>query len=205
MTSSFNSSVGGRDVIFPLNGPFNDDYDECIDEECKEECQDNPIEPSVDLIIYMSIRCAVTVFTVVLIVLVFVNIARGIRVKSWRLYLLTAITLFAWIGMSLYQDHFDNYYVNWLACEPQPRSIYECVRNLTHGLTLFLIVLVLGHMSDFQHHGSWLGLVFAVVLVPLLYSVGLIVVDLRLDPELRRQWETGVAITAVRVALYNVV
>ena len=119
--TSFNSSSGGRDVIFPLNGPLNDDYDECIDEECKEECQDNPIEPSVDLIIYMSIRCAVTVFTVVLIVLVFVNIARGIRVKSWRLYLLTAITLFAWIGMSLYQDHFDNYYVNWLACEPQPR------------------------------------------------------------------------------------
>ena len=59
------------------------------------------------------------------------------------------------------------------------RSNYECVRYLVHGLALFLVVLVLGHMSDFQHHGSWLALIFAVVLVPLFYSIGHIVVDLR--------------------------
>ena len=53
------------------------------------------------------------------------------------------------------------------------------MRYLVHGLALFLVVLVLGHMSDFQHHGSWLALIFAVVLVPLFYSIGHIVVDLR--------------------------
>ena len=42
----------------------------------------------------MSVRCAAAVVTVILIVLVFVSVGRGVRVKSWRLYLLTALTFF---------------------------------------------------------------------------------------------------------------
>ena len=121
--ASFNSSGLGRDndVIFPLGPSL--DYEECTDEECdRQACQEQDLPPpTVDEIILMSIRCAATVVTVALIVLVFVNVTRGIRVKSWRLYLLTALTLFAWLSMSLYQDHFDKYYVNFLACDPQTR------------------------------------------------------------------------------------
>ena len=69
----------------------------------------------------MSVRCAAAVVTVVLIVLVFVSVGRGVRVKSWRLYLLTALTFFAWLSMSLYQDHFDKFYVHYLECNPQSR------------------------------------------------------------------------------------
>jgi len=179
--------------------------EECTDEECFNDCTGE--EARFDDIIFMSVRCAAAVVTVVLIVLVFVSVGRGVRVKSWRLYLLTALTFFAWLSMSLYQDHFDKFYVHYLECNPQSRSNYECVRYLVHGLALFLVVLVLGHMSDFQHHGSWLALIFAVVLVPLFYSIGHIVVDLRLEEKIRVENGKAVntGITAVRVALYNVV
>lgn len=155
-------------------------------------------------IILMSLRCAITLICAVLIVLIFVSVARGLRVKSWRLYLLTGMTLFAWLGMSLYQDHIDTYYTHFVYREAQTESIYRCVRNLVHGLTLYLIVLLLSHMSDFQHHGSWLGLVFSVILVPLVYSVALLIVDLRLDNQIRRDWRTEVGISSVRVAFFNV-
>lgn len=85
---------------------------------------------------------------------------------------------------------------------PQRNSIYWCFRNLVHGLTLYLvsrnldfsirihcdqfwksniisishlflqIILLLCHLSDFQHRGWWLLIIFAVILVPLAYSVG---------------------------------
>ena len=63
-------------------------------------------------IILMAIRCAVVVICMVGIVLIFVNLCRGLHIKSWRLYCLTSLTIFAWIGLTLYQDHFDRYYVH---------------------------------------------------------------------------------------------
>ena len=156
-------------------------------------------------IVFMSLRCAITLVCAVLIVLTFVSLGRGVRVKSWRLYLLTAITLFAWLGLSLYQDHFDVHYVHYLLTDAQAESIYWCVRNLVNGLTLYLVVLLLSHMSDFQHHGlGWLGLVFAVVLVPIVYSVALLIVSLRVSHDVLRDWNMRVGIAAVRVAFYNV-
>ena len=83
-------------------------------------------------------------------------------------------------------------------------SISRSFRNLVHGLTLYLTVLLLAHLSDFQHRGAWLGLVASVVLFPLAYSVALLIVDLRVQPESRGAWQVNVAIETVRVALYNV-
>ena len=117
--ATFNSSTSGERPPLAIDVPI-DEY-ECTDEECFDECHFIAEEPTTEDIILMSVRCAVTVVTIVLIVLVFVNVARGIKVKSWRLYLLTSLTLFAWLGMSLYQDHFDRYYVNFLVCEVQTR------------------------------------------------------------------------------------
>ena len=147
----------------------------------------------------MTLLCAV------FIVLVFISVGRGIRVKSWRLYILTALVMFAWLALSLYKDHIDQHYVQEFLRNSQKRTVYDCVRNLVHGLTLYLIILVLSHMSDFQHHGSWLGLVFTVILVPLVYSISVLVVDMRLHVEDREHHIARTAILGVRTFLYNLV
>ena len=97
------------------------DFEECTDEECFKECRDQEDSASTLNVILMSVRCAVTVFTIAFIVLAFVSVIRGLRVKSWRLYLLTALTIFAWVAMSLYKEHIDVYYVRWLECDVQSR------------------------------------------------------------------------------------
>ena len=55
---------------------------------------------------------------------VIVNIIRGSRLKNWRLYLVVALVLFCWLGLSLYQDHIDEYFVHAIYRFPQRRSIY---------------------------------------------------------------------------------
>ena len=74
---------------------------------------------------------------------------------------------------------------------------------MLHGLTLYLIILLLAHLSDFQHRGLWLWLVLSVVLVPLIYSVTLLIIDLRVHPDSRVSWEWNVGIATARVFLYN--
>ena len=41
-----------------------------------------------------------------------------------------------------------------------------------HGVTLYLVVLLLSRLSDFRHRGWGFFIGFGVVLVPLVYSVG---------------------------------
>ncbi len=60
--------------------------------------------------------------------------------------------------------------------------LLRCFRNLLHGLSLYLCLLLLSHLSDFQHRGVWLWLVGAVVFVPLLVTIAILVIDLRLPP-----------------------
>ena len=107
--------------------------------------------------IFMAIRCHTVFWCIIGLFLLLVNIIRGNRLKSWRLYFLVSMTVFVWIGMTLYQDYFDDYYVQEVTRYPNPRSLYWCFRNLAHGLTLYLIILVLAHLSDLQHRSNWLG------------------------------------------------
>ena len=62
-------------------------------------------------IITMVCRCSVILLFIISYVFVFINVARGHRLKNWRLYILVALVLFCWLAMSLYQDHIDLYFV----------------------------------------------------------------------------------------------
>ena len=75
---------------------------------------------TVDLITFGS-RCAVLFLFVVSLVLVFVNVARGTRLKNWRLYCVVALVIFTWLALSLYQDHIDEYIVHQIYRFPQRR------------------------------------------------------------------------------------
>ena len=194
----------GLDDVFP-NDPRSplvpllpeDDYDY---EEMYPKIQ---YELSTQDIVLFAVRC-LTVFLCILgLVLFLVNIGRGNRLKSWRLYFLVALTVFSWVGMTLYQDHIDQYFVQEVTRYPQPRSIYWCFRNLVHGLTLYLIILLLAHLSDMQHRSHWLGLIATVVLVPLVYSIGILIADLRIEPKVRYTWYVVIAIDSIRIFLYN--
>lgn len=151
----------------------------------------------------LTTRCVVVFVCLVGVLAILIGVARGSRIKSWRLYILTALTIFAWLAMTLYQDHIDEYFVQEVNRFPQRRSIYWCFRNLVHGLSLFLVVLLLGHLSDFHHRGSWLFLIATVVVVPLVYSITLLIIDLRLQPEIRLTWEFNIGVATFRVFLYN--
>merc|ERR1712203_244063 len=50
---------------------------------------------------------------------------------------------------------------------------------------------------------SWLLLIGTVIFIPLLYSVGLLIADLRLHPDIRLKWYTNLAIDSVRVFMYK--
>lgn len=180
----------------PQDNAF-EDYEELYPKEEHELVQEE--------IIFMSLRCLTVFLCIVGLVLLLINIGRGNRLKSWRLYFLVALTVFSWIGMTLYQDHFDYYFVQEVTRYPNPRSIYWCFRNLLHGLTLYLIILVLAHLSDMQHRSNWLGLIAIVIFVPIIYSVGVLVADLRLGPKERNHKHANTVIESVRVLLYNII
>jgi len=184
------------DPRLPLDENFND-YEELYPKE-------KP-ELTTEGIIYMAVRCQTVFWCIVGIILLLVNIIRGNRLKSWRLYFLVSMTVFSWIGMTLYQDLFDYYFVQEVTHYPNPRSYYWCFRNLVHGLTLYLIILVLAHLSDLQHKSNWLVLIAIVILIPIVCSVGILICDLKLLPKVRYEWTTNLAIDTIRVFLYNFV
>jgi len=156
--------------------------------------------------ILLGARCCVVVVFLAAFVAFLVLVLRGRRLKNWRLYALCGLIYFAWLALSLYHDYIDAFFVHAIYRYPQPRSIYWCFRNLVHGLTIYMVILFLSHLSDFQHRGGrWLCLVFTAILVPLLYSVALLVVDLHVHPDDRLSWEWNVGIRTVRCFLYNVV
>ena len=81
--------------------------------------------------------------------------------------------------MTLYQDKIDEFCLFKIEeLDPLLKSIYWCVRNFLHGLSLFLILILLAHLSDIENRGKWVGLILSCILIPLAYSVGLLVFDL---------------------------
>jgi len=79
--------------------------------------------------------------------------------------------------MSLYQDRVDEFTFGALL-PPQARSLFWCFRNLLEGFTLYVILLLLAHLSDFQHAGgAWLCLVAGVVFAPLGVAIAVLIVD----------------------------
>ena len=160
------------------------------------------LEP-LEIILFIC-RCAIVLIFIITYILVFVNVARGTRLKNWRLYCLTALILFCWLALSLYQDHIDEHFVHAIYRVPQSRSIYWCFRNLIHGVTLYLVILLLSHLSDFQRRGVWLWLVASIVIVPLSYTIALLIVDFRVPPEDRKSWQWNLGIETFRVFLFNV-
>ena len=103
---------------------------------------------------------------------------------------------------------------------PSRYIIYYCIQNLAQGLSLYTTVLLLSHLSDFQHRGSWLWLIAMVILVPLVFSVVHLVAQLFLPhrdckildengnevtPEYTREgFLVTTAAETIKVAFYNV-
>ena len=50
----------------------------------------------------------------------------------------------------IFQDYIDQFFVWAVYYYPQPRSIFWCFRNLVHGLAIYMLILFLSHLSDFQ-------------------------------------------------------
>ena len=78
-----------------------------------EECEfgDNDIA-------FFIVRCLTLFFCLIGMILVLVNIIRGNRLKSWRLYFTTALSVFAWVALTLYQDKVDEFCVQELLRSP---------------------------------------------------------------------------------------
>ena len=57
--------------------------------------------------IVFGVRILTLLLCLVSLILILVNIARGYRLKSWRLYSAAGLTTLAWIIMTLYHDCFN--------------------------------------------------------------------------------------------------
>ena len=156
-------------------------------------------------ILLMSARCVTFFLCFVELISIVVFIAKGQRFKGWPLYLFVTVIVFLWIGMTLFQDYIDHFFVQEIARSRQAVYIYWCVRNVIHGLALYLILLVLAHMSEMHIRGHWAILVILTIFIPILYSSGVILTDIFLDPCKRNYWEVNLTIDSVNVFLYNVV
>lgn len=149
------------------------------EEACNNQCvkfYNELNELDVQEVVLMSLRCFTCFLCLVGLMTVLIHIFRGNRLKSWPLYLVVVITIFVWIGLSLYQQYIEKHFV----CQPQNRLYYNdnivyynLIQNLLHGFSLFLVVLLLAHLSDRQHRSHWMGLIAIVILVPLIYSIGI--------------------------------
>jgi len=197
VTPRTSSSSPGFD---PRNPTLSDkyDYEEFYPDDEKYELSGK------DYIVF-GVRILTLLLCLVSLILILVNIARGYRLKSWRLYSAAGMTTLAWIIMTFYHDCIDGFFLRFFIKDPQSLSIFWCFSNLLHGLSLYLIILLLAHLSDMQHRSHWLLLIATVLLIPLVYSVGILVTDLRVDPSIRFSWQCTVAIDSVRVFLYNII
>ncbi|CAB4061084.1 SLC6A7 [Lepeophtheirus salmonis] len=157
-----------------------------------------------DLILF-SIRIAVCL---IFLVCTFYVLISGLflhkYIKNWKLCLVTCGALSAWLGLSVYSDHIDEYWAGGFVIHYQTRnSIFQWFLNLFHGLTLFLTLLLLGHLADFQKRGCWLFLVALTIIVPIIYSVVIILVDLYAKKRFAgRKWSAFVVL--FRTGIYNV-
>ena len=80
---------------------------------------------------------------------------RGLRNNfKHKIRTLVAMSVFAWVAMTLYEDKVDNLCVQELLRSPGTQPIYRCFRTFLHGFCLYLILLLLAHLSDMQHRSS---------------------------------------------------
>ena len=188
------------------------DTEELYEQMC--EYQDRAED--IEFWVFYVIRCLTLFSCLVGIILVLVNLFRGNKLKSWRLYFLVAMSIFAWVAMTLYSDKVDMPCVKYFVRNLGTRSIYACFQNFLHGFSLYLILLLLAHLSDMQHRCPWFGFIAAAIFVPLAYSVGLLIFDLRVRNQHdwinnRDIWTKEVelrikiAIICVRTFLYNII
>lgn len=175
------------------------------DNDAEEYHPDLPPEMNGQDYIIFAVRILNLILCLVSLILILVNIGRGNRFKSWRLYFMVGFTVLARLALTLYLDCIDKFYVRFFIRDPQSLSIFMCFNNLFHGLSLYLVILLLAHLSDMQHRSHWLLLITAVLLVPLLYSVGILIADLRVHPDIRYLWSTTVPIDSVRVFCFNII
>jgi len=55
---------------------------------------------------------------------------QNLRIKCRKLYVAVAVCVLIWLGLSIFQDHIDEYFTQEIYWIPQKRSIYWCFRNL---------------------------------------------------------------------------
>jgi len=190
-----------------------------------QEFTQDPICPDLDHsndLPFFIVRCFTLFFCLVGIIIILVNLCRGNRLKSWPLYLFVTSSVFFWVAMTLYQDKIDEFCLFKFRDELEPLalSIYVCVRNFLHGLSLFLILILLAHLSDIENRSKWVGLILCSILIPLAFSVGLLVFDLQvknLDNWFDSQNLTGnawsnedkfkiyIGIDSAKLFLYNII
>ena len=83
---------------------------------------------------------------------IYIPLYVGNKLKSWPLYLFVSISVFLWVAMTLYQDKIDEFCLNkFEELEPLYVSIYVCIKNFLHGFCLFLILVLLAHLSDIEN------------------------------------------------------
>jgi len=186
-------------------------------------CRLNMKELSVENndLAFFIVRCFTLFFCFIGIFVILVNICRGNRLKSWPLYLCVTMSVFCWIAMTLYQEKIDEFCLEKLKeLEPLYITIYWAIRNFLHGFSLYLILILLAHLSDIENKRKWVGLILALILIPLAFSVGLIIFDLQvknLDNWIDFSNSTGnawsqeekidiyIGIESVRILLYNII
>jgi len=183
------------------------------EEACNNQCvkfYNELNELDVQEVVLMSLRCFTCFLCLVGLMTVLIHIFRGNRLKSWPLYLVVVITIFVWIGLSLYQQYIEKHFV----CQPQNRLYYNdnivyynLIQNLLHGFSLFLVVLLLAHLSDRQHRSHWMGLIAIVILVPLIYSIGVLIRDLKVEHDFHQPWDwyVNLATQSLQFFLYNII
>ena len=182
--------------------------DQCVKFYLKDEFGQDELD--VQEVVLMSLRCFTMLCCLIGLIAVLIHILRGNRLKSWPLYLVVAITIFLWIGLSLYQHYIEKHFV----CQRQNKLFYNdnivyynLIQNLMHGFSLFLVVLVLAHLSDRQLRSHWMGLIAIVILVPLIYSIGVLIRDLKVEHDFQSSWpwKVNLATLSVRFFLYNII
>jgi len=169
---------------------------------------------------FFIVRCFALFFCLVGIIIILVNICKGNKLKSWPLYLFVTISVFLWVAMTLYHDKIDKFCLNKFdELEPLYVSIYVCIKNFLHGFCLFMILVLLAHLSDIENRCKWIGLILSLIFVPLAFSAGVLVFDLQVKNQdnwfdnanstgkawsLEDRTHIYIGIDSVKIILYNI-
>ena len=154
---------------------------------------------------FFIIRCVTLLCCLIGIILVIINLCRGNRLKSWRLYFLVATSVFGWIALTLYES-IDDLCVGFFARDESTKAIFYCFLNFLHGFSIYCTILLLAHLSDLQHRCQWFIFIALAIFIPLIYSVGLLIFVLRVRINLAWKYDDKrqILIDSIRFFLYNV-